>query len=36
MNVGKQFAFLYGANESKNLIEIRNIAYNLYVMEFCN
>ena len=30
MNVGKQFAFLYGANESKNLIEIRNIAYNLY------
>ena len=30
MNVGKQFAFLYGANESKNLNEIRNIAYNLY------
>ena len=30
MNVGKQFAFLYGANESKNLIEIKNIAYNLY------
>ena len=30
MNVGKQFAFLYGANESQDLIEIRDIAYNLY------
>lgn len=30
MNVGKQFAFLYGANESQDLIAIRDIAYNLY------
>ena len=30
MNVGKQFAFLYGAKQSEDLIEIRNIAYNLY------